>query len=168
MAGTPEAARRIGKLYGGRKPGATSVLTRQKAHEISRSGKSPMDVMMNNMLFWFEHAQQLGEQLQLLVVQVDDPDARAAAFNLVKNFLASRENAQKCAVELAPYVHPKLAAIEVTGPEGGPLEVLNVRNRIAQRIARLAADPPAPEAPSVDDAGGVVGSGSGLQETPAE
>jgi hypothetical protein len=43
------------------------------------------------------------------------------------------------AKDAAPYIHPKLAAIEHTGKDGGAIETKDVtaRDRIAGRIARF-------------------------------
>ena len=40
---------------------------------------------------------------------------------------------------LAPYKHPQLKAVELTGPAGGPIEVTtSPREQLAARIARIA------------------------------
>ena len=47
----------------------------------------------------------------------------------------------RMAAELAQYLHPKLRAVEHTGPGGGPVEILNesARDEFARRITGLAA-----------------------------
>ncbi|MBB4017367.1 hypothetical protein GGR16_002396 [Chelatococcus caeni] len=72
---------------------------------------------------------------------------------LLRNPKNPRDVRFEAAKAAAPYVHPKLAAIEHSGPGGGPIQTEDVspRERIAGRIARLASragadgDPSKPE-----------------------
>jgi hypothetical protein len=66
------------------------------------------------MLFWHEQVERLTQQLQSVVIRIDDPESRTEAFGILKTMLAARENSQRCAVDLAPFVHQKLAALAVT------------------------------------------------------
>ena len=43
-------------------------------------------------------------------------------FDQFKELLRFRSIAQECAKDAAPYIHPKLAAIEHTGEGGGPID----------------------------------------------
>ncbi len=103
----------------GRKVGSSTQLTRAKANEICSTGKSPLDVMMRNMWFWDEHAQTLEQRIRVAMDDLAKPEDNAeesaaklaAAKDLLKNFLSARQNAQSCAVDAAPYVHPRLQAI---------------------------------------------------------
>lgn len=42
----------------------------------------------------------------------------------VKKAAGLRQMAHECAKDAAPYVHPKLAAVEVSGKDGGPINVV--------------------------------------------
>jgi hypothetical protein len=54
-----------------------------------------------------------------------------------KNSTETRFEAAKAA---APYVHPKLAQIQHSGKDGGPIELEhNVNDAFTSRIARIAA-----------------------------
>lgn len=121
--GGPIEVRRANAKLGGRKPGSPTRMTRRKAEELCDSGRAPLDVMVDNMHFWFDQSRLLGTQLQALTQAVDknghqiamDEDDRREFMQLAKVFLAARENAQKCAVDAAPYVHPRLQSIALSG-----------------------------------------------------
>lgn len=93
------------------KAGPARILTRKKANEINSSGESPLDIMWDNMRFWWKHVRDLEPQLRAMVVNVQDPEARKEAFSLLGQLLTARQNAQVCAVDMAPYCHPKLATV---------------------------------------------------------
>ena len=88
------------------------------AVEMVREKRSPLDVMLRNMWFWDEAAQAMEQRV---VVMMDDvqrmedgeekTEALAAVRDLVKEFLGSRENAQRCAVDCAPYIHARFQSI---------------------------------------------------------
>lgn len=112
-------AQRGGKRPGaGRPQSAPTRLTRVRAHEIAQSGFSPLDVMLGNMKFWLDQTEHLATKLgELFDMNVDgcDPDAvatkQAEGAKLIGKLLAARQHAQDCAVDAAPYVHPKLQSI---------------------------------------------------------
>lgn len=83
--------------------------------------------MHGNMSWWYLHVLKLSEQLQLVIInasdleQSEDEAKRAYALEqlktaraMLKEILVSRDKAQGCAVDLAPYVHPKLTSIAFT------------------------------------------------------
>jgi hypothetical protein len=81
-----------------------------RANEISASGKSPLDIMSANMLYWYDRAVALSEQVRELLAA--EQDASPAAADVVfKEMMIARENAQRCATDAAPFVHPRLQAI---------------------------------------------------------
>jgi hypothetical protein len=110
MAG--EVSRVNGKK-GGRVAGAANKLTRSLANELARQGCDGLSVMVENMLFWKDKAKSFGEQLEKLVVPEGNDEARAEALKLLRNFLAARENSQRCAVDVAPYTNPRLQSITI-------------------------------------------------------
>jgi hypothetical protein len=61
----------------------------------------------------------LGAKLEAISGKLKNEDDRREAMNLVRTLLSARENAQRCAVDCAPYVHAKLQAIQHEhGPTG--------------------------------------------------
>jgi len=98
---------------GGRVAGAANKLTRSLANELARQGCDGLSVMVENMLFWKDKAKSFGEQLEKMIVPEGDPAAREEAMKLLRNFLAARENSQRCAVDVAPYTNPRLQSITI-------------------------------------------------------
>lgn len=116
MSGTPATARKNGKL-GGRPRGQLAIINRERANELAKkNGTLPLDVMIENMLFWWDKAKFYEEKLNTLVVTETDEKSRAEARKLVQNFLEAREKSQVCAVEAAPYFHAKLHSVASNVP----------------------------------------------------
>jgi hypothetical protein len=141
MAPLPEISRRNGKL-GGRPRGAANVLTRKKANEICESGEAPLDVMLDNLRFWHRTALGIGERLQALIASADEGSEqidKREAMKLTASFLAARENSQKCAVEAAPYVHPKLASIQMNMTNQPPPKEIDEANDTPEQAAEAWA-----------------------------
>jgi hypothetical protein len=108
---------RGGKRAGaGRKAGSANKLTRKIADKALAQGISPLEYMLK-------------------LLRVEPPaDADAARKAEIE---AMRFEAAKAA---APYVHPKLQAIEHKGPNDGPIKVENFDNReTARRMLFLLA-----------------------------
>lgn len=98
-----------GKRKGaGRPRGATNRKTRELQERVAATGVEPLDVMLAAMRHLYDHAQKL---------QADDfaQDAEAVTAAFV--------GAAAIAKDAAPYVHPKLANVQHSGPDGGPLVV---------------------------------------------
>jgi hypothetical protein len=68
---------------------------------------------------------------------LDKENTFASLMAEVKRTVNLRTFAQECAKDAAPYVHPKLAAVELTGKDGGPLEILEMTDK--DRARALAA-----------------------------
>ena len=47
-----------------------------RANEICASGKSPLDVMYETLMFWHRDATALAENLEKLIVSEDNPEQR--------------------------------------------------------------------------------------------
>jgi hypothetical protein len=100
----------------GRKAGSANKLTRKIADKALAEGTTPLEYM-----------------LKLLRAE-PTPDADAAEKARLE---AMRFEAAKAA---APYVHPKLQAIEHKGPNNGPIKVEHFDPRdVARRMAFLLA-----------------------------
>lgn len=99
----------------GRPPGAANRLSRERANELSKSGETPLDVMIENMLFWHRHSKHIETLLADIAAQktLKDEDKIAELQKMLRQFLSARENAQKCAVDAAPYMHARLQNVTV-------------------------------------------------------
>lgn len=69
--------------------------------------------MYANMQYWCGKVEEFNERLQELIVNAENPEERREALTLLREFLSARAKSQECAVDLAPYIHPKLASINV-------------------------------------------------------
>ena len=94
--------------------------------------RTPLDVMLDNMEFWADHAERIAEQLDALVVN-DEPDKVRRAADLVREFIAAKRHAQQCAVEAAPYHHGKVHTIAPPTPPRS--------DTLADALANFPTDP---------------------------
>ena len=83
----------------GRKAGAATVKTREIADRMMEEGISPLEYMLAVMRRTTEHTD-------------------------VKVQIAREAMAFEAAKAAAPYVHPRLSAVEVAGKDGGPVEAV--------------------------------------------
>ena len=124
---------RGGKRDGaGRPAGAITKRTREVAERALATGMSPLDVMLDNMRHFQQVALDAEATLEGLTAdQFSEqvaPDASPEdqfKFLLaqVKKTAGFRQMAQDAARDAAPYVHPKLASVEHSGPNGGPIKL---------------------------------------------
>jgi hypothetical protein len=98
-------------MKGGRPRMAPNRLSRKRAMQLCADKESPLDVMFDNMLFWHRQSRDLGAKLDAICGKIKNDDDRREAISLVRTLLSARENAQRCAVDCAPYVHAKLQAV---------------------------------------------------------
>lgn len=126
MAGTAAIARENGKK-GGRPPSHLTKMTRRKADELAHKNETPLDIMIDNMNFWRKKAAKFTDDMEAVedIIQSyaniqKTPETLEKFMALLKDrnelmrkMLTARENAQSCAVDAAPYVHPRFQSIAV-------------------------------------------------------
>jgi hypothetical protein len=99
----------------GRKPGSATKRTRAIADKAAAEGKTPLEVMLETMCAFMDQAKKVAKS---------DPETglklMAAASNVAK--------------DAAPYIHPRLQAIEHTCANGGPLQYESVLLELAERL----------------------------------
>jgi hypothetical protein len=88
-----------GRKTGGRKKGVPNKVTLQKEAAVAASGLTPLDYM-----------------LSVLRSQAD-PEAN------IKDYIAHAMLRMEAAKAAAPYVHPRLASVELSGNKDKPLTV---------------------------------------------
>lgn len=130
-----------GKRVGaGRKTGALTTRTKDIAEKAAATGMTPLEVMLDNMRHFQKVATDAEAVLEGLTVEeftgrvtADTPEAQfKELLAQVKKTAGFRQMAQDAARDAAPYVHPKLASVQHTGEDGGPLKIV---------ITRYADDP---------------------------
>ena len=94
----------------GRKTGSLTKRTRQIAEAVATQGITPLEVMMKVMHQLYEEASHVQEE-----ELGDKALANEARIKLLNMAATVGRHA-------APYVHPRLSAIEHTGKDGAPLQ----------------------------------------------
>lgn len=116
----------------GRPKGALTVRTRKIAERALATGKTPLEVMVDNM----RHFQQVAFDAEAVLATMssenlpggDNPeDQFKALLAEVKKAAGLRQMAQECARDAAPYIHPRLSTVAHTGEDGGPVQVSVVK-----------------------------------------
>lgn len=122
---------RGGKREGaGRKKGALTVRTQKIAEQAAKEGKTPLEVMLDNMRHFQNvalSAEAVIESLSAEQVEIGDMAPEAQFKKLlaeVKKAAGFRQMAHECARDAAGYLHPKLQSIAHTGDDGGPLQII--------------------------------------------
>lgn len=81
---------------------------------------TPARVFAENMRFWYDAAANLTRKIEEFLEEISpemvtqNPHLLEEFNRTLKNMLFAREKAQQCAVDMAPYRHPRLALIDAT------------------------------------------------------
>ena len=94
----------------GRKTGSLTKRTRQIAEAVATQGITPLEVMMKVMHQLYEEAGNVREE------DLGEKESASEARIKLLNMAATVGR------HAAPYVHPRLSAIEHTGKDGAPLQ----------------------------------------------
>ena len=115
----------------GRKTGSLTKRTRQIAEAVATQGITPLEVMMKVMHQLYEEAGNVSEQ------DLGNKELASEARIKLLNMAATIGR------HAAPYVHPRLSAIEHTGKDGAPLQssVLVVPSAMSVEDWERAAQP---------------------------
>ena len=115
----------------GRKPGSLTKRTREIAQVVASQGITPLEVMMKVMHQLYEEAGKVSEDSLGDMTLANE--ARIKLLNM----------AATVGRHAAPYVHPRLSAIEHTGKDGAPLQsgVLVVPSAMTVEDWERAAQP---------------------------
>lgn len=108
-------------------------------------GRSPLEVMLANMGYFQDRAERAFNIYSALTTEERERPENRAVLKLSED---NRLTASGLAKEAAPYVHPRLAAIDVSGTEGGSMDVLlsmpagDRQRKIAELMQRLGGRMP--------------------------
>lgn len=107
------------RVNAGRKTRGLGEKTRIYAAKAAEEGVKPIDVMLGNMRYFWERADGFEKKLEE-VAKIMTPEQIAKGgeevmnlLTLIKDIGSFRSKAQECAVDAAPYVHPRLTAVAV-------------------------------------------------------
>ena len=112
---------------------AKQAVALERQEQAVASGLTPLEVILDDMRF--HHAAAIRE-----LDRGSDADFAKVATSL--------SAARAAAKDAAPYIHPRLAAIEHTGKDGGPIRITDAREQLAHLIALEAAAVGVGEGPS--------------------
>jgi len=102
----------------GRKEGSLTKRTREIAEVAAAQGITPLEVMMRTMMELYKEAENYNKHDDHAHEGVDhDHDIM-----ITENRIKLLNMAATIARHAAPYVHPRLSAIEHTGKDGAPLQ----------------------------------------------
>ena len=108
----------------GRKEGSLTKRTREIAEVAAAQGITPLEIMMSTMMALYKEAGNCSRQSN----QHDDLGDKANEHDdgheamITENRIKLLNMAATIARHAAPYVHPRLSAIEHTGKDGAPLQ----------------------------------------------
>ena len=113
---------RGGKRVGaGRKPGSLTKRTQAVAEKAQATGQTPLEVMLDNMRHFQKVALDAEKVIECMAEEEyetlgENAEARfKAMLAKVKAAAGLRQLAHECARDAAPFMHPRLAAINHTG-----------------------------------------------------
>ena len=102
----------------GRKEGSLTKRTREIAEVAAAQGITPLEVMMSTMMALYKEAENCTKH--------DDHAHEGVGHDhdimITENRIKLLNMAATIARHAAPYVHPRLSAIEHTGKDGAPLQ----------------------------------------------
>ena len=118
------------RVHAGRKPGTLNKRTQAIAAIVAATGKSPLEVMVEAMRYHYEKAQGASDE-----IAIDERTGKLIAAPKAYHY----QFACEYAASAAPYLHPRLASMEVTGAGGGPIEHVVTHEERAEQAAELLA-----------------------------
>lgn len=147
----PRGGRREGA---GRKQGSVTTRTREVAERAVAEGKTPLEVMLDNM----RHFQKVALDAEAVIENLAEQEFEAlgetpqdrfkAMLAKVKAAAGLRQMAHECARDAAAYMHPRLAAINHTGEvtlkqanQVSDDELANIAAGSSPGVAEAALDP---------------------------
>jgi hypothetical protein len=92
---------------GGRKKGTPNKATAERQALVAATGKTPLEIMLENARWAYDKALKL-----TALLSGPNPPQGEEASALMQEILKFRDVAQRYASAAAPYVHPRLAAIQ--------------------------------------------------------
>jgi len=99
LKGTPKT--------GGRKKGTPNKATAERQAQVAATGKTPLEIMLENARWAYDKALKL-----TAVLSGPNTPQGEEAQAIMQEILKFRDVAQRYASAAAPYVHPRLAAIQ--------------------------------------------------------
>lgn len=109
------------RLGAGRKEGSLTKRTREIAEVAAAQGITPLEVMMSTMMELYKEAGNCSRDHHEHGGKANEHDDGHDTM-ITENRIKLLNMAATIARHAAPYVHPRLSAIEHTGKDGAPLQ----------------------------------------------
>lgn len=129
----------------GRKPGSLTKRTREIAEKASALGKTPLEVMLDNM----RHFQQVALDAEAVLdgltaeeitgTEMKPEDQFKVLLAKAKHAAGLRQMAHECARDAAPFIHARLASVQMEVGKVGDFDGLDA-NELRERLVREAAE----------------------------
>jgi hypothetical protein len=104
----------------GRRNGKRHELTRRLAEQAIEEGRSPLHVMLDNLVFFRSKAYEIERELDQAPANPNRIE-RAELRRKFKALLLVRKLAGDTAAQAAPYVHPRLNSVNIESSDGNPI-----------------------------------------------
>lgn len=141
---------RGGKRIGaGRPAGALTKRTREVAEKASAMGKTPLEIMLENMRHFQQVALDAEAVLEGLSAEEITGGSKMTPEEQFKLLLAKakqaaglREKAQECARDAAPFIHARLSNVQMEVGQPGDFDGLDadeLRKRLVREATELGA-----------------------------
>lgn len=118
---TPSKSRGGARPGAGRKEGSLTKRTREIAEVAAAQGVTPLEVMMSTMMALYKEAGNCSRDHHDHGDKANEHDDGHDAM-ITENRIKLLNMAATIARHAAPYVHPRLSAVEHTGKDGAPLQ----------------------------------------------
>lgn len=114
-------------------------MSRSLTNAIIRSGFHPISVMLDNMEFWHNGAQDIKRIIEDMLKKPMSLAHREKLVDLLVIYTESRTHSQTCAKDLAPFIHPRFASITVT-PDTSDSPLADASDEALAEIAALGTE----------------------------
>lgn len=159
---TPYVKKGGASLRPGPEPGALRKRTQEIVERCINEGVVPLEVMLDNMRFAHDAAKELYNKINDFISGTGDGEGLGDLKADFKMLLELRDRSQIYSRHAAPYIHPRLSAIEISGGVGlhvgGPPKIQATPAEAMaayQDFVKNATDfiiPDAPALPAPDEA----------------
>lgn len=137
-----------GLKTGGRQKGTPNKKSQELIAMAAEAGATPIEVMLDNMRVAYESAKVAEGEIPVLTPELLSADASASfkiILQAVQRVVGFRKIAQECARDAAPFLHPKLSAVEHSGSiartsEMSDDELANIAARGSEGTAQAEGD----------------------------
>lgn len=118
---------------------------RARAKRLADAGFSPREVMLENMMFWVQRAKFFEKEAERRWIyaesfsletcdRIEDKNERAKyeremvraqgfMTDAIDALMHARDKSQACAQQAAPYCHPRLSSMVMSGDPNNPIQV---------------------------------------------